>query len=211
MKILNLYAGIGGNRKLWEGHQVTAVELDPAIAEIYQGLYPEDTVLVQDAHAFLIENHQAFDFIWSSPPCPTHSRVNRTLVGNSQILPRYADMTLYQEVIFLKHWAKCLWVVENVIPYYEPLIPGKKSGGHIFWSNFNIGYFPFKARKIMEVGGYSRFDHLGIDYKILEGFHGRREQLLQNMIHYELGLYVLNCARDIITKSNILQGDLFFD
>lgn len=26
IKVLNLYAGIGGNRKLWEGVEVTAVE-----------------------------------------------------------------------------------------------------------------------------------------------------------------------------------------
>ena len=29
MKVLNLYCGIGGNRKLWEDVEVTAVELDP--------------------------------------------------------------------------------------------------------------------------------------------------------------------------------------
>lgn len=35
MKILNLYAGIGGNRKLWGNeHEITAVELDPDIAAI---------------------------------------------------------------------------------------------------------------------------------------------------------------------------------
>lgn len=32
MKILNLYAGIGGNRKLWgDIHHITAVELDPEL------------------------------------------------------------------------------------------------------------------------------------------------------------------------------------
>ena len=33
MKILNLYAGIGGNRKLWKDVQVTAVELNSEIAK----------------------------------------------------------------------------------------------------------------------------------------------------------------------------------
>jgi DNA (cytosine-5)-methyltransferase 1 len=32
MKILNLYAGIGGNRKLWNDMPVTAIENDKAIA-----------------------------------------------------------------------------------------------------------------------------------------------------------------------------------
>lgn len=36
MNILNLYAGIGGNRKLWgNNHNITAVEINPDIAEIY--------------------------------------------------------------------------------------------------------------------------------------------------------------------------------
>ena len=29
MRILNAYAGIGGNRRLWAGHNVTAVESNP--------------------------------------------------------------------------------------------------------------------------------------------------------------------------------------
>ena len=34
MKVLNLYAGIGGNRKLWTNCEVTAVELDQKIAAV---------------------------------------------------------------------------------------------------------------------------------------------------------------------------------
>ena len=40
MKILNLYSGIGGNRKLWEGHDITAVRSDPDIAKIYNDFFP---------------------------------------------------------------------------------------------------------------------------------------------------------------------------
>lgn len=69
MKILNLYAGIGGNRKLWgDEHEITAVEYDPKIAEIYQKFFPNDKVIVTDAHQYLLEHFQEFDFIWSSPP-----------------------------------------------------------------------------------------------------------------------------------------------
>jgi len=50
MKILNLYAGIGGNRKLWgDEHEVTAVEFEPYIAEAYKKMYPNDTVIIADA------------------------------------------------------------------------------------------------------------------------------------------------------------------
>lgn len=77
MKILNAYAGIGGNRKLWgDSHDITAVEYDPKIAAIYQDLFPNDTVIVGDAHQYLLEHYQEFDFIWCSPPCPTHSITN---------------------------------------------------------------------------------------------------------------------------------------
>lgn len=44
MKVLNLYAGVGGNRKLWpEWVKVTAVEYDPQIAVAYADMHPEDT------------------------------------------------------------------------------------------------------------------------------------------------------------------------
>ena len=46
MQILNLYAGIGGNRKRWGNeHDITAVEINPNIAKAYQDLYPNDTVI----------------------------------------------------------------------------------------------------------------------------------------------------------------------
>ena len=44
MRILNLYAGIGGNRKLWgDEHEITAVESEKYIADAYKQLYPNDT------------------------------------------------------------------------------------------------------------------------------------------------------------------------
>lgn len=71
MRILNLYAGIGGNRAQWgDEHDVTAVEFDPRIAAAYEKLWPNDTVIVGDAHQYLLDHHAEFDFIWSSPPLP---------------------------------------------------------------------------------------------------------------------------------------------
>lgn len=68
MKVLNLYAGLGGNRKLWQGCKVTAVERDEKIAKIYQKNNPNDEVIIADAHEYLRDNYMNFDFIWSSPP-----------------------------------------------------------------------------------------------------------------------------------------------
>lgn len=74
MKILNLYAGIGGNRKLWDelgDFDITAIEYKPEIAKIYQDFFPKDKVIVADAHQYLLDHFAEFDFIWSSPP-PAH-------------------------------------------------------------------------------------------------------------------------------------------
>lgn len=76
MKILNLYAGLGGNRKNWgDEHEVTAVEMEQKIADVYKANFTNDTVIVGDAHEYLLNNADNFDFIWSSPPCQTHSRM----------------------------------------------------------------------------------------------------------------------------------------
>ena len=70
MKILKLYGGNGGNRKYWEeSHSITAVEYKPEIAKIYQDFFPNDKVIVEDAHQYLLEHFEEFDFIWSYQPC----------------------------------------------------------------------------------------------------------------------------------------------
>ena len=78
-RILNLYACLGGNRYKWDevsdNIEVIAVELDPELTKLYQERFPNDMAIVADAHQYLLGNYQDFDFIWTSPPCPTHSRV----------------------------------------------------------------------------------------------------------------------------------------
>ncbi len=143
IKVLNLYAGIGGNRKLWKDVEVTAIEIDKKIAKIYQDFFPQDKVIVTDAHQYLLDHYEEFDFIWSSPPCPSHSqlRFNIGFKANrkyDKVKAIYPDMKLYEEILLLTHWFKGEWVVENTVPYYEPLIKGCKTGGHIWWSNFII-------------------------------------------------------------------------
>ncbi len=136
IKVLNLYAGIGGNRKLWENVDVTAIEHDQKIAKIYQDYFPQDRVIVADAHQYLLEHFEEFDFIWSSPPCPSHSKVRfANLIQNKPIFP---EMSLYQEIIFLKHYFKGKFVVENVIAFYEPLIKPQQVGKHFYWTNFPL-------------------------------------------------------------------------
>jgi len=141
MKILNLYACLGGNRYKWDevtDVEVTAVEWDEELARLYQERFPNDKVIVADAHQYLLEHYKEFDFIWSSPPCPTHSKVRVTQKNEDFYIPKYPDMKLYEEIIFLKEHFKGKYVVENVTPYYEPLITANKRGRHLYWTNFNL-------------------------------------------------------------------------
>lgn len=147
MKVLNLYAGIGGNRKLWEDVEVTAVEWDPKIAMIYRHFWPDDEVVVADAHQYLLENFEEYDFIWSSPPCPSHSVIRRQFaVNRGQNKPVYPDMKLYEEIIFLDSYFEGLYCVENVVSFYDPLIKPQKVGDHYFWANFLIRDLKTKSR-----------------------------------------------------------------
>ena len=144
-KVLNLYACLGGNRAKWdevcENLEVTAVELDPELARLYGERFPNDIVIVADAHQFLLDHYKEYDFIWTSPPCPTHSRARYWNASNYDTTTEavYPDIKLYEEILFLMHYYRTgKWVVENVIPYYDPLIPAKKRGRHLYWSNFNF-------------------------------------------------------------------------
>lgn len=199
MKILNLYAGLGGNRKLWTDCQVTAVEWQENIAAAYREQYPDDTVFIGDAHAFLADHHEEFDFIWSSPPCQSHSKMDR---ANCRNKARYADLKLYEEILFLQTYFKGRWVVENVVPYYRPLItPSARIGRHLFWSNFHIdaedvarpsGFIASKGQSNAE----SLKAWLGITYKgnIYYAKNHCPAQVLRNCVHPKIGLQVFNSA-----------------
>jgi len=194
MKILNLYAGIGGNRRLWGNeHQVTAVEYDPKIAAIYADLYPNDDVIVGDAHAYLLENYDKFDFIWSSPPCQTHSsfryNINVRFRGTA---PKYPDMTLYEEILFLQFHAKNLWLVENVVPYYEPFLNPQKINRHLYWANFEIPQLPkltenLRTAQIADLEKLHGFDLSA--YKL-----PNKRQVLRNCVSPETGRQLLDVA-----------------
>ncbi len=182
MKILNLYAGIGGNRWLWgDEHEITAIENNKEIAKEYKKNFPNDRVIICDAHQYLLDHYEDYDFIWSSPPCPTHSKF-RLMHPNK--VP-YPDMTLYQEIILLTKWFKGKWVIENVIPYYEPLIQGQKVGRHLFWSNFKISHLDISVFNIK----YKTKEELAKHY----GMKVTNVKYLRNCVNPQVGLHILNC------------------
>lgn len=200
MKILNLYAGIGGNRKLWNKLfsvsnqiQVTAVENDPLLAEIYKNFFPNDTVIVGDAHEYLRQHYQEFDFIWSSPPCQTHSSFRHNIcVRYRGTEPKFPDMTLYEEILFLKHHFKGKWIVENVKPYYEPLIKPQILERHCFWSNFEIADKKFVKDNIRKAQIPQLQKKYGFDLKDYKLKNKR--QVLRNCVEPEIGLHILKEA-----------------
>ena len=193
MKVLNLYAGIGGNRKLWgDEHEITAVEINSTIAKIYQDFFPDDKVIVGDAHKYLLEHYKEFDFIWSSRPCPTHSRIRQfSAVARGQNEAVYPDMKLYEEIIFLMHNFQGKWVVENVISYYEPLIKPQELASHYFWANFNLG------NKKIETRGHNatmdvRQQLKGFDLSSYKNID--KQKILRNCVEPETGLHIFNMA-----------------
>jgi DNA (cytosine-5)-methyltransferase 1 len=199
MKVLNLYACLGGNRLLWDDCEVTAVELDPELARLYQERFPNDTVIVGDAHQYLLDHHKEYDFIWSSPPCQSHSRTNyfTQAIRKRQVFP---SMELYEEIIFLQHFSECKWVVENVIPYYETLVPATKIGRHLFWSNFVIPVIPQPKGEI----GTMMKEYVGT------GKHAHDKSLAErNAVNSELGKHIFDIARGIYNHYNNEQQRLF--
>jgi DNA (cytosine-5)-methyltransferase 1 len=214
MKVLNLYACLGGNRYKWTDCEVTAVELDPEAARLYQERFPNDTVIVADAHQYLLDHFKEFDFIWSSPPCPSHSRARYWSSSNYEttVEPIYPDLKLYEEILFLQHYYRNgKFVVENVIPYYEPLINAQKRGRHLYWTNFQLPN-DLKDRRIQIGAGENELKRLCEfhDYDFTK-YKGSQSviKMARNLVDYEAGLTIFNIARGIIHKSNTSQGELF--
>lgn len=195
MKILNLHAGIGGNRKLWgKEHKVTAVELSEELADVYKQWYPNDNVVIADAYTYLLEHWREFDFIWASPPCQTHSKMRYLASKRGDYLAKLPDMSLYSVITWLTHFCKDKkWVVENVIPYYEPLIkPTAKLDRHLIWSNFHIEEVSFAKPEIKHNQVTGKTERFGISLKGIK-LKQRKDQVIRNCVNPEMGKHILDC------------------
>lgn len=217
MKILNLYACLGGNRYKWNevksDIEVTAVELDSEAARLYQERFPNDIVIVADAHQYLLDHYKEFDFIWSSPPCPSHSRARYWSSKGGKYNVEYPDLKLYEEIIFLKHFVtgNTKWVIENVIPYYEPLIQAQKRDRHLYWTNFKIPinlksrHFDELCQAKDELKKLCNFHQIDLsDYKGEQS----KIKMARNLVDYEAGKTIFETALGIINKSKTKQVTL---
>jgi len=220
-KILNLYSCLGGNRFKWDEVakqaeieiEVTAVELDPELAMLYKERFPNDIVIIADAHQYLLEHYKEFDFIWTSPPCPSHSRARFWNSSNygTKTEAIYPDMKLYQEIIFLEHYFKGKYCVENVIPYYEPLIKAQKRGRHLYWANFNLPNV--LSVRVVKVGqGNDEVKRLSEfhDYDFNKYGGGQRiDKIARNLVDYEAGRTIFETVLNITKENNVKQNTLF--
>jgi DNA (cytosine-5)-methyltransferase 1 len=213
MKILNLYACLGGNRYKWgDDHDITAVEWDEELAKLYQERFPNDKVIVADAHQYLLDHYKEFDFIWSSPPCPTHSRARYWAYGANGKNPVYPNMKLYEEVIFLDYHFKGKYVVENVIPYYEPMLNPLKRHRHLYWCNFKL---PQKLSSRDNSGSLNQkgviqdlIDFHNYDFRKYKGKQNALK-IARNLVDYEAGKTILDTALGILNKPQPQQQQLF--
>jgi DNA (cytosine-5)-methyltransferase 1 len=220
-KILNLYACLGGNRYKWDEVakeagieiEVTAVELDPELARMYSDRFPNDNVIVADAHQYLLDHFKGYDFIWTSAPCPTHSRARYWNSSNYDTTTKavYPDMKLYEEILLLEHYFKGKYVVENVIPYYEPLIQAKKRGRHLYWTNFNLPN-NLQDRRFAISQTKNELQELCKFHEIdLSSYNGTQSKVKigRNLVDYESGRTILETALGIIRKQNVKQTELW--
>lgn len=217
MKILNLYACLGGNRYKWDEVakeagieiQVTAIEYDLELAKLYQERFPNDEVIVTDAHQYLLENFKDFNFIWSSPPCPSHSRARFARKNTTAAI--YPDLKLYEEVLFLENYFEGKYCVENVIPYYEPLIPAQKRGRHLYWTNFNLPT-DLKERKSSIMEGKNEVERWcefhDYNFRKYKG-EQRLDKVARNLVDYEAGRTIFEIALGIVSKKQSNQIELF--
>jgi len=217
-RVLNLYACLGGNRLKWDevareaGYEleVVAVEMDAELSVLYRERFPNDIVVEADAHQYLLDHYREFDFIWSSPPCPSHSRARFARASSTESI--YPDLKLYEEVIFLDNYFEGKYCVENVIPFYEPLIPAKKRGRHLYWTNFNLpNSLNERESGIMEgkdeVTKWCKFHDY--DFRKYKG-EQRMDKIARNLVDYEAGRTIFETVVGIVRKQDIKQTEIFF-
>lgn len=206
MKILILCAGIGGESEKWcdKTNEITHVELDPKIAKVISDRKPNRTVIVGDAYKYLLDHYTEYNngFVWISPTCQANSRMIR---GGKNRKPRFPDLKLYEVKIFFDYNFKGKYCIENVKPYYKPVIePTAKLGRHFFWANFNIDEsFELKQPKgfikMGTVAGSEKLkEWLGIYYDGNIYYNGNHDpcQVLRNCVHPDLGNHIYKSLED---------------
>jgi len=210
-EVLNAWAGIGANTHNWnrDKYNITHIEINEEIAEANTELHPNDTVIQTDAKQFLVENYQDFDYIWASPPCPSHSSIAKAGAKNGQYNAKIPDMNLYGVIIFLDEYFEGDWTVENVQPFYERLDkqerekaeakqtvipPAQKTSRHLFWSSHEISETSVPRSGFNKKNNQEIMDWLGI--QVDNSFDTvEKRKVLRNCVHPKIGEAILNSRK----------------
>jgi len=209
--LLNAYAGIGGNT--WNldrnKYNITHVEWNEEIAQANRELNPLDKVIQADAKDFLQLNYQDYDYIWASPPCPSHSSIAKAGAKNGQYNAKMPDMDLYSIIIFLDEYFEGQWTVENVQPFYERLDkqerekarrrqtvipPASKSSRHLFWSSHEIPETSVKRSGFNKKNNKEILEWLGIE--VDQKFDSvEKRKVLRNCVHPKIGEAIIQSRK----------------
>jgi DNA (cytosine-5)-methyltransferase 1 len=115
-------------------------------------------------------------------------------------------MQLYQQILFLKHHFRGKWAVENVEPYYMPLLqPTTLIDRHPIWANFPIG--PFRTGRDFDVmspaaDGLKKFEeYFGI---VLPKGTKNARKLYRNVANPFMGAHVLKAAMREVQQPSLL-------
>jgi len=111
--------------------------------------------------------------------------------NDNRVKKLFPDMKLYEEILFLQHYFKGNYVVENVIGYYKPLVEPQKLGRHYFWSNFEIPDFKHEKSNINRGNIASWEDALGLSLKGKDVGGHRKDAILRNCVEPKLGKHIL--------------------
>ena len=120
-------------------------------------------------------------------------------------------MKLYEEIIFLEYHFKGKYVVENVNPYYEPMLNPKKRKRHHYWTNFILpanlsdrnDTSLVQASSIKALSEFHDYDFS--KYKAEQ----RRLKIARNLVDYKAGKTILETALGIINNNKKEQTKLF--
>jgi DNA (cytosine-5)-methyltransferase 1 len=179
-------------------HKITSVEHNQHIAYLYHKRFHKDKIIIGDAYQYLENHYKKFDFIWASPPCQSHTR----MCAFPRYRKRLPDLRLYSLIIFLDRFFDGFWAVENVIPYYTPLIHQTAIvDRHYIWSNYPIEDRRFEKPRgnIKDLPLSTLCEFLKVDMKLIETFipknwpnHDYKRQILRNCVLPEAGKYILD-------------------
>ena len=103
------------------------------------------------------------------------------------------------------------YCVENVIPFYKPLIPAKKRHRHLFWTNFNLPIvLSNRSLKIVQKGKEMERLIKFHDYNFRK-YKGEQfiYKIGRNLVDYEAGKNILYTALGVVLKKEDNQKELF--